>query len=69
MMDREQIEIGLGIAAAVLLVVSEALALSKKSDCNSIAEFLASAAQFIRTQIRREGNPPQNHPSPEEYTP
>jgi hypothetical protein len=68
MLDREQIEITLGIAAAALLVVSEALALSKKSNCNSIAEFLASAAHFIRKQIQREGNPPQNSQLPGGYT-
>jgi hypothetical protein len=68
-MDREQIEISLGIAAAVLLVVSEALALTKKSDCNSVSEFLASAAQFIRKQIQREGTPQESPQLPGGYTP
>jgi hypothetical protein len=69
MMDREQIEIGLGVTAAVLLVVSEALALTKKSDCNSVSEFLASAARFIRKQIQREGTPQESPQLPGGYTP
>jgi hypothetical protein len=66
--NREQLEITLAIVASGLLIVSEGLALSKRSDCNSIAEFLASAGQFIRKQIRREGTPPQDATSTLRHT-
>jgi hypothetical protein len=48
MMDREQIEIVCGVIAAVLFALSEALALSKSSDCNSVAQLLGNAARCLR---------------------
>ena len=48
MMDREQVEIVCGIIAAVLFALSEGLALSKNSDCNSVAQLLGNAARCLR---------------------
>ena len=53
MMNREALEISLAIAASALLILSEGLALSKNSKCNSVSEFLANVvAKFIGTDMR-----------------
>lgn len=52
MFDRETIEITLAITASGLLIISEALALSKKSDCNSVSEFVVNAIGVIRRHLR-----------------
>ena len=51
-MNRETLEITLAIAASALLILSEGLALSKNSKCNSVSEFLANAAKFIGKHMR-----------------
>lgn len=56
MMDRETLEITLAIAASALLILSEGLALSKNSKCNSVSEFLANTAKFIGKHMQ---NPEQ----------
>ena len=61
MFDRETIEITLAITASGLLIISEALALSKKSDCNSVSEFVVNAIGVIRRHLRpqqTENEPP-----------
>jgi hypothetical protein len=47
-MDREQLEIVGGVVVAALFALSEILALSKNSDCNSVAQLLANAARCLR---------------------
>lgn len=51
-MDRETIEITAGAIAAVLFAISELLALSKQSDCNSVSQVLANAARCLRPADR-----------------
>jgi hypothetical protein len=48
MMDREQVELLCGVVVAALFALSEILALSKNSDCNSVAQLLANAARCLR---------------------
>lgn len=55
MLDRETIEISLAVTASALLIISEGLALSKKSDCNSVSEFLVNVASIIGTHLRPQG--------------
>jgi len=55
MLDRETIEISLAVTASALLIISEALALSKKSDCNSVSEFLINVAGVISKHLRPQG--------------
>jgi len=55
MMDRETIEVSLAVTASALLIISEALALSKKSDCNSVSEFLINVAGVIGKHLRPRG--------------
>ena len=52
MLDRETIEISLAVTASALLIISECLALSKKSDCNSVSEFLVNVASIIGKHLR-----------------
>lgn len=53
-MDRETLEIVAGSVAAILFAISEMLALSKKSNCNSVSQLLANAAQCIRAKTEQE---------------
>lgn len=53
-MDRETLEIVAGSVAAILFAISEMLALSKRSDCNSVSQLLANAAQCIRAKTEEE---------------
>jgi hypothetical protein len=48
MMDREQVELLCGVVVAALFALSEVLALSKNSDCNSVAQLLGNAARCLR---------------------
>lgn len=67
MLDRETIEISLAVTASALLIISECLALSKKSDCNSVSEFLINVAGIIGTHLRSQGQgrePPPAHTLP-----
>ena len=47
-MDRETLEIVAASVAGILFAVSELLALSKQSKCNSLSELLANAAACLR---------------------
>ncbi len=62
-MDRETLEIGLAVTASGLLIISEALALSKKSDCNSVSEFVVNVIGVIRRHLRPQQT--ENEPPPD----